>query len=129
MTALLEKGVGSQLTASEWNVLKDKLTDGSDTIATKTITISGATNKLLSPVGIGSPTTWGKWIQAGSGVTSAGSVNWIVFGTVFPSIPKVTVTSYDDSAPVTFVGSPIKTGSVHIISSAASQRFSWIGVG
>jgi len=129
MTDLLEKSTGSTLTATEWNVLKDKLTDSADTISTKTITISGAQNKLLSPIGVGSPTVWGQFQQIGSGATSAGSIFWVVYGTAFVNPPQFTVTSYDDSAPVSLVGSPVLAGSTHVISEGASQRFSWIATG
>lgn len=129
MTALVEKGTGSTLTASEWNVVKDKLTDGTDSIFTGSVVVSGTSNKVLSPAGLGSPTTWGAWVQAGSGVTSAGSVGWVVFGTPFSTVPKMVVSSWDDGAPVSFAGSPVGAGSVRVSSVGASQRFSWIAVG
>jgi len=129
MTDLLEKGTGSTLTASEWNVLKDKLTDGSDSIKTGSVVISGTNVKVLSPAGVGSPVTWGQLTQAGSGVTSAGSVLWVAFGLPFTNAPKLALTSYDDATAGWLCGSPVVAGSVRVFSETAAQRFSWIAVG
>ena len=122
-------GVGSQLTAAQFNILQDKTQSGIDSIFTGSCVISGTTTKVLSPAGTGSPTTWGRFIEAGSGATSAGSVLWVVFGTSFTIIPMVTATSHNTPTPVSFSGSPITAGSVRIVSSVASSNFSWVAVG
>lgn len=131
MTDLIEKGTGSTLTSSEWNVLKDKITDGTDSIFAGSVVISGTVNKVLSPAGTGSPVTWGKFVQAGSGVTSAGSVLWVVFGLPFAANPHMTMSSWDDADAnmAAFTGSPVSTGSIRVVSQGASRRFSWIGIG
>lgn len=123
------KGLGSLLNGSEYNFIVNKLQSGTDSILTGSCTISGTTLKILSPAGIGSPTTWGKMMEAGSNVTSAGSNVWVVFGTAFGAAPYMTFSSNADGVAASFAGSQITAGSVNVISSAASKTFNWIAVG
>lgn len=102
---------------------------GLDGIITGSCTISGTTLKVLSPTATGSPSTWGKWVEAGSSSTDGGSVAWVVFGTSFAATPYVSVTGYDDPTPVAFTGSPINAGSVRVVSTGASKNFAWIAIG
>ena len=131
MTVINYKGTGSTLSASEFNTVLDKIQSGLDSIFTGSVVISGTAVRVLSPAGTGSPTTWGRPIQAGSGVTSAGSVLWVVFGTAFTSPPFVTVTSWDDADAnnAKFTGSPAVAGSIRIVSEGAARRFAWHAIG
>ena len=123
------KGTGSSLTGSEWNNLVDCVKSGLNSIVTGSCVISGTTMKVLSPAGTGSPVTWGRYVEGGSGTTSAGSILWVVFGTSFTITPYTSITGYDDPTPVAFTGSPVTAGSMRVVSTGASKNFSWIGIG
>ena len=129
MTDLLEKGTGSSLTANEWNILKDKLTDGTDSIYAGSVTISGTAVKVLSPIGTGSPTTWGMWGQAGSATLSAGSSVWVVYGTPFLSVPIINVSAGSATNNFWVINGSTVVGSTCVLGNNASTTFSWMGFG
>lgn len=97
-------------------------------------TIIETRGKLFS-VSIGSPATFGAFIQGGSVVTSAGSLAVIQFGQGWTSAGKyyVTVTagSYQDGntgSIVPFLSGAYRASGVTLIG-AASTIYNWIGVG
>jgi len=84
--------------------------------------------RRASPVGIGSPTSgWGCAVQAGSNVTSAGSLVWTAFATAFAGIPIVSVTPLEQTAAIG-VGS-ISTGSFVTYSVGAAKPFNYLAIG
>ena len=129
MTDLIEKGTGSTLTASEWNVLKDKLTDGTDSINTGSVVVSGTSNKVLSPAGTGSPTVWGKIVQAGSGATGTGSNAWVSFPTAYSSAPFVMASQAETLEAIHVPAGSWNAGSFYVETTSASQTFSWMAMG
>lgn len=129
MTDLLEKGTGSSLTATEWNVLKDKLTDGTDSINTGSVVISGTTAKVLSPAMIGSPGTWGAMLQVGSGVLGAGSDGWLVFNQAFSSAPIALVSKRVTGDGFWIIGGSLNAGSAYIQGETASSVFDYMVAG
>jgi hypothetical protein len=132
MTNLIYKGTGSTLSATEWNVLANKLTSGADSIYTGSVVVSGAAGPMvLGPFGNGgSPVNWNMTMLMGSNITSAASVCWVVFGIPFMTIPSITCSSFNkDGTANTIAGSIIKTGSFLAVSTVASSQFSWMGCG
>ena len=129
ITDLLEKGVGSSLTTNEWNVLKDKLTDGTDSIFTGSVVISGTTTKVLSPLGNGSPTSWGLMGLCGSATLGAGSDVWVVFGTAFSSKPVVLLSKRASSDDFWAITGSLNTGSMYIQGTNASTVFDYFVIG
>jgi len=130
MGILTYKSTGSVFYAgSDWNKLCDAVSSGLNGILTGSACISGTTIKVLSPAGTGSPTTWGAYVQAGSGVTTAGSILWLVYPTAFVTVPNLVCTSLNTNTPTSFTGSIRTTGSTLVVSTAASSQFSWVAVG
>jgi len=129
MVTLLEKGIGSTLTASEWNDLKDALTDGASSINTGSVVISGTTSKVLSPVGTGSPTTWGLMVLAGSDTVGAGSDKWLVFGTSFSTTPIVLLSKRATADDFWTITGSLNAGSAYIQGTTASSIFDYAIIG
>jgi len=129
MTDLNYKGTGSTLTASEWNVLADKITSGADSIFTGSVVMSGTNVMQLSPAGTGSVTSWGKWVQAGSSATDAGSNVWVSFGTAFTSTPYIIVSCAQTLESIVAPTGSWNAGSFYVETTSASQTFSWMAVG
>lgn len=118
-------------TAIHGDTLRADTTFSGTTCALGNAVVTGsvqAVGRVLSPAGTGSPTTWGKLVQAGNTATGAGSVVWVVFGTAYGAAPNVVVQGYDGGTGW-FAGSPVVAGSVRVYSETASQNFSWITVG
>ncbi len=88
-----------------------------------------AATKRLSPVGIGSPTSWGKIIQSGSNGTGAGSAVWVSYGTAFSAEPFVNATSAETTEAIAVDAGSVGAGSFYVETITASQAFSWIAVG
>lgn len=85
---------------------------------------------LLSAVGTGSPTVFGKMIQAGSGATGAGSDIWVSYGTAYSAVPPSVVVSHAEGKEAIFVeAGSIVAGSFYVQTVSASQVFTWISVG
>jgi|TARA_R100001530_G_scaffold62534_3_gene45028 hypothetical protein len=84
----------------------------------------------LQSAGAGSPTVFGHLIQAGSGLTGAGSSVWNSFGTAFGAAPvSVTVSCAETGENIhAFAGSWV-AGSFYVETESANQTFSWIAVG
>ena len=113
------------------------------------VTISGATSirganiisagsvvnsvGTLQATGVGSPTTFGKVVQAGSATVGAGSTVYVTFGTVFGSKPYVTASYRDFNAGGDIVGTVTGSNSsvsgVLIVAPTASKDVDWIAVG
>ena len=84
-------------------------------------------NRLLSPIGTGSPTTWGKASQAGNFITDAGSQLWVAFGTPFSTTPFITVSALGTDTNV-YVNTAV-AGSFQVMTSAASTSGNYIAIG
>ena len=94
-------------------------------------TSSYAGGKLLSPVGTGSPTTWGLGFQAGSGATAGGSNAWVSFGTAFSGVP-VSVNTVETETAGEWSFAPIgswSAGSFYVETKSATKAFSWNAAG
>ncbi|MFB6089354.1 MAG: hypothetical protein ABEK36_06250 [Candidatus Aenigmatarchaeota archaeon] len=87
-----------------------------------------ANNKNLSPAGTGSPTTWGKVTQAGTGDTGAGSEVFVSFGTKFGGTPYVAAQTLDGDTGWLYIGS-VQAGSFMATSENANATFNWVAVG
>ena len=85
----------------------------------------------LQSVSVGSPNSvYGAIIQAGSGLTTAGSTIWIVYPTAYTGQPSVNVTNITTVAKTLAIGSnTIGVGSFQAESEDASEEFCWIAVG
>lgn len=87
--------------------------------------------RQVSAAGTGSATTWGRLTQAGSAVTTAGSLAWVTYGTAFSADPHI-VTSAHGTADVNITrvtGSDTPGSALFISHGAASTEFSWNAVG
>ncbi len=96
------------------------------------LTVAGSVvvaNKLLSYVGIGSPTTWGSITQAGSNATGAGSNAWVSYGTAFSSAPYVNATSAESTEAIAVDAGSVAAGSFYVETKTASQVFAWTAIG
>lgn len=93
--------------------------------------VSGTTNnnKVMSPAGTGSPTTWAKLVQAGSTSVGAGSQVWTVFGTGFTSVPGVTLGKYALADDFWLIPGSLNTGSMFVQGKNASTFFNYIAIG
>lgn len=96
-----------------------------------TVSAGGITDDVgaLSAAGTGSPTTWGRAIQAGAGTTGGGSNLWVSYGTAFGSAPNVVATSAETQETILVKTGSIVVGSFYVESKTASQDFQWIAVG
>ncbi len=93
--------------------------------------VKGPSGRTLSPVGTGSPTTWGKSVQAGVSATGTGSNVWIAFGTPFASTPTIVLVDSTETAD-DWVFAPAgswQAGSFYVSSKTASQDVAYVAVG
>ena len=91
------------------------------------VTTATSAGKLVSAVGTGSPSlTFGKWVQAGVGVTDAGSAAWHVYPTAFAAAPTaVLVSSTETNEAVLAPAGSFAAGSLYVETPTASQSFSY----
>jgi len=84
----------------------------------------------LQSVAIGSPSSYGGIVQAGSGTLSGGSEVAIAFGASYTSTPHV-VCTYRDITPDTGIvtGSNSSTTGFVALGDTASKDFDWVAVG
>ena len=125
---------GSVTVLSGLTVTKGGLAVSADGAAvTGSITASTTvhdTTGRLSSAGTGSPTTWGRLVQAGSNATGAGSSVWTSYGTAFSAVPPSVVVSHAEAKEAIFVeAGSIVAGSFYVETVTASQSFTWIAVG
>src|SRR3990167_870516 len=90
-----------------------------------------ANGLVLVSAGTGSPTTWGKLVQGGTGALGGGSTAWVTFGTGFAATPTVVVCQ----APITagnndliVIAGSLNAGSFYIQGKTASEAFNWIAL-
>ena len=124
-------GQAGSLVTSAWltgSVLSDSLISGVNVFATGSMLAGG---RRLSTAGTGSPTTWGRLVQAGSAVTSAGSLVFVVYQTAFSAAPQTTASPHGtaDARLTRVVGSDTAGSALFISHGAASVEFTWTAVG
>ena len=90
-----------------------------------------AGGRRLYSTGLGSPTTYGQFLQAGSAVTNAASIVWAVFGTGFSAVPSISAKAINTGGVDRAIGiASITAGSFYAVSiGAASINFMWQAVG
>ncbi len=82
-------------------------------------------------VGTGSPTTWGKPIQAGASALGAGSNVWLTFGTAFETTPTCIVLTTINGGTAgnnDLQAGSITAGSCYVEGKTASEAFYWIAL-
>lgn len=97
------------------------------------VTMAGSAvlnGRVATSAGVAAGPRWGAAIQAGSDVTSAGSIAWVVFPTPFTAAPFTLVAGNQGEGGTVFaVSGTVSAGSALVISSAASKNFNWAAFG
>lgn len=93
--------------------------------------VSGTANnvKVMSPAGTGSPSTWGRFVQAGSGNVGAGSQVWVTFGTGFTITPIISLGKRALADDFWVIVGSTNTGSTFVQGKTASTVFDWTATG
>lgn len=86
-------------------------------------------SRVLSPAGTGSPTTWGRLVQAGSAATGAGSNLWVVYGTAYSAAAYAVASSAQTNEAILVPAGSMAAGSFYVETTTASKVFSWVAVG
>lgn len=76
---------------------------------------------------LGSPSAVGNIIQAGQGISTAGSILNVAFGTAFLGTPRIVATQYDGQ--VTIVAGSVSTTGFTALTAAGSKTVDWIAAG
>jgi hypothetical protein len=125
---------GSQV-SNAWvtgSIISQSLISGLNVFATGSVIGADVENAkgILRGAGAGSPTSYGKLIQAGSGVTNAGSEFWMAFGTPFAAVPlAVVATPTSDTDAYMSAGSIVAGSFLATSHNAASVTFTWLAIG
>lgn len=85
-------------------------------------------NGAVYSVGVGSPITYGAKIQAGSAVTSAGSLAVVQFGAGFATNQYKLVLTGIDSSGTAFISGTVRASGCTIVG-APSLVYNWIAIG
>jgi len=109
-------------------VIADVQATGLNIYATGSILAGG---RRLNSNGAGSPTTWGKIVQGGTGTLGGGSDVWVTFGTGFSTTPDSFVAIGAATSPnsIACIAGSLNAGSAYVQGEVASEDFYWVAIG